>query len=111
MNLAPVRLNIDKVIPCGLLVNELITNALKHAFPDGRSGELRVELQELENGQGCRLRVADDGVGLPPDFDLKQVPSLGLRLATDLARQLGGGLKIGAGPGAVFEVEFKAIGQ
>jgi PAS domain S-box-containing protein len=108
MNLAPVRLNIDKVIPCGLLVNELITNALKHAFPDGRSGELRVELQELADGRGCRLRVADNGVGLPPDFDLKQAPSLGLKLVADLARQLGGQLEIGTGPGAVFEIEFTA---
>ena len=108
LDIAPVRLDIDKAIPCGLLVNELVTNALKHAFPDGRCGELRVELQELENGQGCRLRVADNGVGLPPDFDLKQVPSLGLKLVTDLARQLGGQLEIGTGPGAVFEIEFMA---
>jgi len=107
LDLAPVHLAIDKAIPFGLLVNELITNALKHAFPDGRSGELCVSLQPLAGAQGWRLRVSDDGVGLPPDFDLQQTTSLGLKLVADLTHQLGGRLEIGAGPGAVFEIEFK----
>ena len=107
MDLAPGLLEIDKAIPCGLLVNELVTNVLKHAYPDGRSGVLRVELQALEGGPVWRLRVADDGVGLPPEFDLAQLTSLGLKVVGDLARQLGGRLEICAGPGAVFEVDFR----
>ncbi len=106
MDLAPGLLGIDKAIPCGLLVNELVTNALKHAYPDGRCGVLCVGLQPLEGGPVWHLRVADDGVGLPPGFDLAHLTSLGLKVVGDLARQLGGRLEIGAGPGAVFEVEF-----
>jgi two-component sensor histidine kinase len=108
LDLAPVCLQIDQAIPCGLLVNELVSNALKHAFPAGRRGELRIELATLAEGAGWRLRVADDGVGLPPGFDLQDLTSLGLKLVSDLARQLGARLEIGAGPGAVFEIEFKA---
>ncbi|MEI6673837.1 MAG: histidine kinase dimerization/phosphoacceptor domain -containing protein [Verrucomicrobiota bacterium] len=107
LDLMPVCLEIDKAIPFGLLVNELVSNALKHAFPNGRSGELRVELQSLAEAPGWRLRVADNGIGLPPDFDLQQTPSLGLKLVSDLTRQLGGKLKIGSGPETVFEIEVR----
>jgi PAS domain S-box-containing protein len=105
LDLAPVHLDIDQAIPCGLLVNELVSNALKHAFPEGCGGEVRVELHALADGPGWCLRVADNGVGLPPDFDLNQLTSLGLKLVTDLTRQLGGQLEIGAGPGTVVEME------
>jgi two-component sensor histidine kinase len=59
---------IDTAIPCGLILNELISNALKYAFPGGRKGEIRLELRKLEGGE-IRLRVSDDGVGLPEGFD------------------------------------------
>jgi two-component sensor histidine kinase len=107
--LAPVRLEIDQAVPCGLLVSELISNALKHAFPAGCTGEVRVELQPIEGGPGLRLRVADNGVGLPADFNPQRTQSLGLQLVSELARQMGGRLEIGVGPGAVFEVAFSAI--
>jgi two-component sensor histidine kinase len=107
LELAPVNLGVEQAIPCGLLVNELVTNAFKHAFPGGRGGEVRVELQPLGDGQGWRLRVADDGVGLPPGFDLQNTPSLGMKLITDLTGQLGGHLQIVGGPGTVFSVEFQ----
>ena len=109
LDLAPVQLGIDQAIPCGLLVNELFSNALKHGFPNGRTGEVRVELQPLADGPGWRLRVADTGVGLPAGFDLKHLTSLGLQLISDLSRQSGGRLEIGPGPGAVFEVSFQSI--
>lgn len=108
LDLTPCRLQINEAIPCGLLVNELISNSFKHAFPNGRGGEVRVELQPVADGPEMRLRVMDNGVGLPPDFDLQALSSLGLRLAPDLARQLGGRLDVGGGPGAVFEVIFNA---
>jgi len=66
-----------------------------------------VELQPLKDGQGWRLRVADDGVGLPPGFDVQNMTSLGLKLIADLTGQLGGRLEIGTGPGTVFTVEFQ----
>ena len=105
--LAPVRLGIDQAIPCGLMVNELVSNCFKHAFPDGRTGVVRVELQPVPGGTALRLRVADNGVGLPADFHLSSLPSLGLHLASDLARQINGVLVAGpANPGTVFEVVF-----
>ena len=108
LDLAPIRLGIDQAIPCGLLVNELVSNALKHAFPQGRTGQVRVELQPVEGEPEGRLRVADNGVGLPTDFDLNQLTSLGLQLVSGLTRQIGGRLEVGTGPGAVFSVIFRS---
>ncbi|MEI7673250.1 MAG: histidine kinase dimerization/phosphoacceptor domain -containing protein, partial [Deltaproteobacteria bacterium] len=107
LELAHVNLGIDQAIPCGLLVNELVTNAFKHAFPAGRGGEVLVELQPLEDGQGWRLRVSDDGAGLPAGFDVQNMTSLGMKLISDLTGQLGGRLEIGSGPKTVFTVEFQ----
>ncbi|MEI7945420.1 MAG: histidine kinase dimerization/phosphoacceptor domain -containing protein [bacterium] len=107
LELAHVNLGIDQAIPCGLLVNELVTNAFKHAFPAGRGGEVLVELQPLEDGQGWRLRVSDDGAGLPAGFDVQNMTSLGMKLISDLTGQLGGRLEIGSGPETVFTVEFQ----
>jgi len=107
LNLAHVRLGIDQAIPCGILVNELVTNALKHAFPGGRGGDVWIELQALTETPGWRLRVADNGVGLPADFDFDQLPSMGAMLASALIGQLNGRLEIGAGPGAVFDITFR----
>lgn len=105
LDLTPVSLTIDQAIPCGLLVNELVSNALKHAFPDGRAGEVRVELHARTAGPGWRLRVADNGVGLPPDFSLDHLTSLGMKLCSDLTRQMGVQMHIGGGPGAEFVIE------
>src|SRR5204862_4676686 len=66
LNLEPVNLEIDQAIPCGLIVNELLTNSLKHAFAEGRGGEVRVELGREPDGS-ARLRVSDSGVGLGAD--------------------------------------------
>jgi PAS domain S-box-containing protein len=106
LDLAPVRLEIDQAVPCGLLVNELFGNALKHGFPEGRTGEVRVDFQPVADGPGLRLRVADTGVGLPADFDLNTMTSLGLKLVRELTSQLGGQLEIKGGAGTVFEVFF-----
>jgi PAS domain S-box-containing protein len=108
LDLASVRVDMDQTIPCGLLVNELISNCLKHGFPGGRTGGIRVELRPVDGGPQLRLRVSDTGVGLPPDFDSKRSHSLGLQLVSDLTRQIGGRLEIEPGPGAVFAVTFKA---
>ncbi|MDE3245133.1 MAG: PAS domain S-box protein, partial [Acidobacteriota bacterium] len=76
LELAPVSLPLEQAVPCGLLVNELVSNCLKHGFPDGREGKVRIELQALADGQSIRLRVGDTGVGLPADFDEKSASSL-----------------------------------
>src|SRR5262249_41659305 len=102
--LANVAVPVDKAIPCGLPLNELITTALKHGVKDRRDGQLGVEL--ARSGGTIRLVVADNGVGLPPDLDVRGTRSLGLRLVNTLVRQLRGTLAIGGQDGARFELSF-----
>ncbi len=101
---APVHLEIDRAIPCGLIVNELVTNALKHAFPGGRTGTIRVRLVPDDGKDQLRLEVCDDGVGLPPNLEARRDQSLGLRLVSDLARQIDGEFRVLPGP--CFQVTF-----
>lgn len=101
----------DQAIPCGLLVNELISNCLKHGFPPGTTGLVSIDLQPLDAPQQWRLRVSDTGVGLPADFEDKRKGSLGLQLVTDLASQLGGALEIvpNHDKGVAFTVDFQVM--
>jgi two-component sensor histidine kinase len=108
LDLSPVTVNLDQATPCGLIVNELISNALKHGFIQGRSGTVTIRLAQDEGGH-VRLSVSDDGVGLPVDFEYRQAGSLGLQLISDLVQQMGAVLTIGPAPHAVFSIDFKAI--
>ena len=104
LDLEPVTLEAERAIPCGLVVNELLTNSLKHAFPDGRTGEVRIALHPRPDGR-VHLEVGDNGTGLPADLDERRQRSLGLQLVSDLVRQLQGTLEVGAaGPGARFVI-------
>jgi PAS domain S-box-containing protein len=105
LDVASVGLGLDQAVPCGLLLTELVSNALKHAFPDGREGTLSVEVRKLDERQ-VALRISDDGVGLPPDFEARRQGSLGLQLVADLSRQIGGALEIVRGAGTTFQVIF-----
>ncbi len=93
LELAPVQMAIDQAIPCGLIVNELVTNCFKHAFPDQAGGEVRIALQP-ETLNRVRMQVSDTGVGLPMDFNPGRSTTLGLQLVSDLTRQLQGTLEI-----------------
>ena len=106
LQLSPESLPIDLAIPCGLIVNELLTNSLKHGFAQSSGGEVRLVLQREPDGR-IRLQVSDTGAGLPADFDSRRGGSLGLQLVSDLARQIGGVLEIGPPPQAVFAVLFR----
>jgi two-component sensor histidine kinase len=97
-----ISLKIHTAVPCGLIVNELVTNAFRHAFPRGSKGTVRVEFT-AGTGQ-YRLRVSDDGVGLPHDLDVARTTSLGLRLVHGLAEQIGGTIEVDRGPGASFHI-------
>jgi PAS domain S-box-containing protein len=108
LNLTPVRLAIERAIPCGLIVNELVSNSLKHAFAGGGSGEVTLALHQAP-GEIVVLQVGDTGPGLPPDFEARRAQSLGLHLVSDLVRQLGGRFEI-AEPKALFTVTFPASG-
>jgi two-component sensor histidine kinase len=100
-----IFLSIGQAIPCGLILNELVTNALKYAYPKGGTGEVIVELTESPEGH-IRLAVSDQGLGLPPDFDFKNAKSLGLRIVDVLAKQLGGRITIEQGATTSFVLEF-----
>ncbi|MBL8910121.1 MAG: PAS domain S-box protein [Archangium sp.] len=100
-----LALAVDRAIPCGLVLSELISNALKHGFPDGRGGTIKVTLRKLDPGR-VSLEVSDDGVGLPPHFDLERTSTLGLQLVRTLAEQLGAKMTVRGVGGASFELEF-----
>ena len=102
--LESVQVGMDQATPCGLLVNELISNCFKHAFPAGQGGTVRVELQASAGPGQARLCVSDTGIGLPADFETRKANSLGLQLVSDLAQQLNGALQVG--PGSSFAVVF-----
>jgi two-component sensor histidine kinase len=95
----------DRAVAVGLIVNELVTNAAKHAFVDGGPGRIRVAFDR--HADGYRLTVEDDGKGLPPDFATRR-RGLGRGLVEAFTRQAGGSLRVGEGPGAHFEVDLAA---
>lgn len=103
--LSPVTLVMDQAIPCGLILNELISNALKHAFPGGRSGKIRIEL-ELE-GRTVRIRVTDNGVGVPKGFDPRRDGNLGIELVETLTEQLDGTISFESRKGLSYLLTFE----
>ena len=104
---AELFIDINIAIPCGLLVNELVTNAFKHAFPEDRDKdrEIRVEFKKKEGDY--ILVVSDNGIGLPPEFDWRKAESLGLKLVNVWAtRQLGGSIELDTQSGTAFTIKF-----
>ena len=99
--------NVEKAVPCALILNELVSNSMKHAFPGGRRGAIRIELGEEATAGLLTIRVSDDGVGLPPYASRGNVHSLGLRLIHRLADQLQGKVETLNPPeGAAFQLTF-----
>jgi len=104
-DLEDVYLDINRAIPFGLIINELITNALKHAFPKGKPGEIKLKLRQNKSGQ-VTLKVEDNGIGFPESVNIDKPESLGMQLVYDLARQLNGSVDISSGKGASVTVAF-----
>ncbi len=100
-----VFLDINTAIPCGLIINELVSNALKHAFPDGHHGFIRLEVSTGCDGRRC-LIVKDNGVGLPAGFDIHKPQTLGMQLVKDLAAQIGGSIRVDTRGGTCFTITF-----
>ncbi len=99
-------LGIDEAIPCGLIVNELVSNSLKHAFPSGRRGHITVQSHAGADGR-ITLKVADTGIGLPPLLDFDTTETLGLQLVAMLVKQLKGTVEMNSGQsGTVFVITF-----
>jgi PAS domain S-box-containing protein len=108
INIGKAELDIDTAIPCSLIINELVSNSLKHGFPANKTGHVLVSLQALkEESNTYELEVSDDGVGFPAGFQLEGTRSLGLKLVHSLTKQLGGTLMAnGSKEGADFKVRF-----
>jgi len=103
--LEELSLPVEQAIPCGLILNELVANCLKHAFPNAVAGTIRVELRLAPN-HSVLLSVSDNGVGMSPSLDLESVNSLGVQLVMTLAEQLEGQLEIIRAPGSTFRITF-----
>jgi two-component sensor histidine kinase len=103
-DLEPIFLEIDRAIPCGLILNELLSNALKYAFPSGRSGTILISLQQREGR--IRLAVEDTGVGLPATPSPRKTKSLGLSIVDTLSKQLRANMEITSNEGAHFILGF-----
>jgi two-component sensor histidine kinase len=104
-----LSLPVEQAIPCGLILNELVSNALKHAFPTG-AGAIRIELRRLPDDL-ILLAVSDDGIGISTDFDPATSGSLGVQLVVSLVGQLDGRMEIEREPGAAFRIVFPAEPQ
>jgi two-component sensor histidine kinase len=102
-----VKLNIETSIPCGLIINELISNSLKHAFKERDSGKITVKMDKYNDL--ITLIVADNGVGIPNNFQIEKVSTLGLNLVTNLVKQIEGEMIIKKENGTSFTIEFKEI--
>ena len=106
MDVEDLELSIDTAIPAGLVLNELISNSLKHAFPDSRPGHITISLHTRDSK--LNLRYSDDGVGPPAGFDVAKSGSLGLSLIYNIVyKQLNGSLETRTGRGTEFEITFK----
>jgi PAS domain S-box-containing protein len=106
LDVREISLDIDTALPCSLIINELVSNSLKYAFPDGKGGKISIRVTKDE-GPVYTLEIRDDGIGLPADLDLETTETLGLRLVHGLAvSQLGGSIETGKGEGTSFIIRF-----
>lgn len=105
LDVADIWIDPDTAIPCGLIINELVTNSLKYAFGEGKKGEIGIKL-DLEKDRSINLIVCDNGIGLPANLNIEEVESLGLQLVFNLTEQLGGNLEIDRASGTAFKISF-----
>ncbi len=105
MNIDPVSLTVNQAIPCGLILNEIITNAFKHAYPEKEKGNITINLNR--RGDDIYLYVVDDGIGIPDEIDLENPKSLGIKLIHTLSRQLNAEAEFSnQNPGTKFALQF-----
>lgn len=110
LDLEDVKLNIETAIPCGLIINELITNSLKHAFISEEEGEIYIGIHKIgENKDKIMLTVADNGRGIPAQLDISKVDSFGLQLVTNLAKRIAGNINVDRENGTRVEIIFQEL--
>ena len=106
VDVADIPLSVETAVPLGLIINELVSNAYKHAFVDGRSGQITIQLQRDSSTQH-RLLVVDNGLGIPPSIDFHHTTSLGLTIVLTLVNQLQGHIELHREQGTHIEVVFR----
>lgn len=108
LNLETIHLNIETATPCGLIVNELVSNAMKHAFPNNKKGVLRVECYQDES-QAVHLTICDNGIGFPKHINFKETGSMGLQVVCTLTEQLEGTIDLEREAGTTFHLSFSEL--
>ena len=108
VNVRDVLFGIDEAVACGLIINELVSNSLKHAFPGRRGGEVGVALDH--KNREYVLTISDNGIGLPEDWHSRKTEGLGLQLVSTLTEQLGGSIEVKSGQGTEFRIRFPEEG-
>jgi two-component sensor histidine kinase len=106
----PVLIGVDLAIPCGLIINELVSNSLKYAFNNSENGKIDVILNNAGNGS-YKITIKDNGVGFPEDIDFRRTKSLGLQLVTTLVNQIDGKIEMYRGKGTSFVITFVDASQ
>lgn len=105
MDIDNIELGMETSIPCGLIINELVTNSVKYAFPEGK-GTIIIQFKGQDELQ---LIIKDDGIGLPREIDLEHTETLGLQLVLNLVKQLNGELTINRSQGTEYIIKFKEL--
>lgn len=105
VNVGRFFLDINTAVPCGLIINELISNSLKHAFPEGKKGEICIELSLSKKGKHTII-VSDNGIGIPEDMDFFDTKSLGFQLVNQLVYQIQGNIELDRKAGTLFRISF-----
>ncbi len=105
MDVEDIMVDINTAIPLGLIVNELLSNSMKHAFPENKSGEIWVKFNKINDNYV--LEVRDTGVGFPADIELDKTDSLGLQIVSSLTQQINGKMELKRSPGTSFRITFK----
>ena len=104
VNIPDISVGIDTAIPLGLIVNEIVSNSLKHAFPSDMNGEIAINLHAVN--EGFELSIRDTGIGFPDAFNMEKTDSLGMFLIYTLVEQLGGNIKIVSDNGTTITINF-----
>ena len=106
-----ILLGVDVAIPCGLIVNELVSNSIKHAFPGKKNGRIWIDFSPNANRQRMTMTVGDNGIGFPKGLDIQNIESMGLRLVSTLTDQLGGSIEVKHDNGTEIRVIFPTSGE
>jgi len=107
-NVKDVYLSVDKAIPCGMIISELISNSLKHGFPSGKKGEISIDFH-LNKDNNYTFMVSDNGVGIPEDISFQTTTLLGLQLVNMLTQQLKGNVELDRSHGTTFKITFPGL--